>query len=540
MQTLNKKLVEVAKDITLLYAEDNLETRTQYENIFKLLFKEVKSAENGAIALEEYKKKEYDILITDLTMPILDGVHLIEEILKINPEQHVIIMTAHNTDESLRNSIDFQVDGILLKPVLMEKLFHLLYKVSHAIYDSKKENIIVNKENNLNTFLKTDNQALFLVVVDKLDEIVNQFGIEIQNHIYESVQEHLSYFGIEDSNAIKLNKDAISYGIDKTYINKILESLQEFSNRKNSLIVFFNDLKIYITLSYCVMTLSTKDKEYNSESLMNHISCVVEDIKNDESSSLFMKMDIDLEEEKKNNSLNWLGVTLHALEEKTIVPFYQKIVDINTKEIYSYEVFSRIKDGDKYILPKFFIDLSKKAGILEDISKSVFQQGFKKLSTTNYPFHINLDDTELRDSSIEDYLVHLSSLYNITHSNIILDITDYELLNPEGKNVKSLLRLKKLGYKISLKGFASGNINIELISILEPDYIKINQILLQKSILDKKLKTALVFLLEYIKHLNIKSIIVGVEDDEILNEAKSLGFDYAQGFYIQKPSSLLE
>jgi len=538
MQTLNEKLVEVAKDITVLYAEDNLETRTQYENIFKLIFKEVRSAENGALALEEYKTKKYDLVITDLTMPVLDGVRLISEILKIDSEQHVIIMTAHNTDENLRDSIDFQVDGILLKPVLMEKLFHLLYKVSHAIQDNRKGQTLV-KENRLDSFIQDNNQALFLVVVDKLDEIIKQFGIKIQTYIYQAVREHLSYFGIEDSGSIKLNNDAIFCSVDKNYLNNILESLQEFSDRKNSIIVTFNDLKIYITLSYGVVMLDMKDKNYNSEKLINHINCVIEDIKNDENSSFVVKMDVDLEEEKKNTSLNWLGVTLHALENKTIVPFYQQIIDINTNEVKSYEIFSRIKDGDKYILPKFFIDLSKKAGILEDISKSIFKQGFEKLSTTDYSFHINLGDTELRDSSMEDYLVYISSKYNISHNKIILDITDYELLNPEGKNVKSLLRLKELGYKISLKGFASGNINIELISILEPDYIKINQILLQKSILDSNLRNALSFLLEYIKHSKIKSIIVGVEDEEILNEARILGFEYAQGFYIQKPSSLL-
>jgi len=538
MQTLNKKLVEVAKNITVLYAEDNLETRTQYENIFKLIFKEVKSAENGAIALEEYKKGEYDILITDLTMPVLDGVKLISEILKINPEQHVIIMTAHNTDESLRDSIDFQVDGILLKPVLMDKLFHLLYKISHIVYEEKNDDTFMNDER-LGHFIQDNNQALFLVVIDRIDEIIKQFGIEVKQHIIEAVKEHLSYFGIDDESNIKINNDAIFCSVEKDYLNHIMESIQEFSDRKNSIIVTFNDLKIYITLSYGVVMLDVKSNHYSSEQIANHINCIIEDMHEDGNSSTIIKMDVDLAEAKRNSSLNWLGVTLDALKQETIIPFYQPIVDINTKEIRSYEIFSRIKDGDKYILPKFFIDLSEKAGILEDISQSVFKQGFERLSQTPYSFHINLGDTELRDSSMEDYLVYLSSRYKVEHSNVILDITDYELLKPESRNVKALLRLKELGYKIALKGFASGNINIELISILEPDYIKINQILLQKSLADKKMKNALTFLLNYIKHSNIETIIVGVEDEEILNEAKELGFDYAQGFYIEKPSEHL-
>lgn len=380
MQTLNEKLVAIAADITVLYAEDNSETRTQYENIFKLLFKEVKSAENGAIALEEYKSKKYDLVITDLTMPVLDGVRLISEILDINPAQHVIIMTAHNTSENLRDSVDFQVDGILLKPVLMEKLFQLLYKVSHIIYYEKKDKNFMKEEESLSSLVKDDNQALFLVVVDKFDDIVKQFGVETKNYILEAVKEHLSYFGIEENSSIKLNNDAIVCSIDKDCLDRILESLQEFSDRQNSLIVVFNNLKIYITLSYGVVMLDMKNSLYNTDNLINHINSIVEDINKDEGSSLVVKMDVDLEEAKRNSSLSWLGVTLDALKQETIVPFYQPVIDMNTQKTESYEIFSRIKDGDKYILPKFFIDLSKKAGILEDISKSIFKQGFEALS----------------------------------------------------------------------------------------------------------------------------------------------------------------
>ena len=535
MKNINKKLMAVSSNVTVLYAEDNDETRTQYENIFKLLFKEVVTAENGAIALEKYKKKKFDLIITDLTMPVLDGVHLISEILDIHPSQHVIIMTAHNTSENLRNSIDFQVDGILLKPVLMEKLFQLLYKVSHIIHYEKED----KNTSTDSVFMNDNDHALFLVVVDKLDDIIKQFGIKIKNYILEAVREHLSYFGIEENTAINFKNDAIICSVDKEYLNKILESLQDFSDRQNTINVHFNSLKIQITLSYGIVILDSKKKSNDSDTLVEQINCMIKDIANDENSSSVVKMDVDVEEVKRTKALNWLGVTLDALKQETITPFYQPIIDINTKEIISYEIYSRIKDGDKYILPKFFIDLSKKAGILKDISKSVFKQGFEELARTDYSFHINLSNSELKDGSIVDYLVYLSSSFSIEHSRIILDITNYELLDPCGKIVKTLFRLKELGYKISLKGFATGNINIELISMLEPDFIKIHQVLLQKAILDSNLKNSLSFLIQYTKQAKIKSIVVSVEDEKILSEAIELGFDYAQGYFIEKPSSKL-
>ncbi len=537
MPDIHQELRDITKDLTILYVEDEQVTREQYENIFKLLFKEVTSSQDGEEAFEEYKKKKYDIVITDLTMPKKDGVSLISDILELNPSQHTIIMTAHNTSENLRNSIDFQVDGILLKPVVMDKLFQLLYKVSHQIYYEKKELVDKIEDKKLDKLLQNDDQALFLVVVDKFSDILKQFGCETKIAIFKTVQEHLSYFGIEENAVLQFHNDVLICSVKKKYLDRVLKSLQSFSDAHNIIMVDFNNVQIYITLSYGVILLEeSSDNLTKSSNFLQHINSIISEIKSDEHSTFVVKMDVDLEEAKKSDSLSWLGVTLDALKQETIVPFYQSIADIDTLEKNSYEIFSRIKQGNKYILPKFFIDLSKKAGILEDISKIVFKQGFESMSKTSYSFHINLGDSELRDSAMQDYLVYLSSQYRIEHSRVILDITNHESLNPSGKIVKSLLKLKELGYKIALKGFATGSINIELISILKPEYIKVNQILLQKSLVDKNIESMLIFLLEYTKKVGIKSILVGLESEDNLKEARRLGFDYVQGYLIEKPS----
>jgi len=539
MLDVHNKLKGVTSDITVLYAEDEDVIREQYKNIFELLFKEVKAVENGVLALEEYNKKKYDLLITDLTMPMMDGVNLISEILKINPLQHTIIMTAHNTNENLRNSIDFQVDGILLKPVTMDKLFQLLYKVCHLIYFEKNDSVDKDKEKKLHYILQNNDKALFLVVVDRFEEIMKEFGCDTKTFVLNTVKEHLSHFGIEEQSTIVLHNDVIICGLDKRYIDSVLESLQDFSDHHNTLIVMLGKLKIYITLSYGLIMLENNNRLSKANDFLHHTNDIVADIKNDEHSTYVVKMDVSVEEAKKTNSLSWLGQTLDALKQNTIVPFYQPIVDIDTKKVISYAIFSRIKQNDKYILPKFFIDLSKKAGILEEISKTVFKQGFEKLAQTEYLFHINLGDSELKDTAMEDYLIYLSSQFKIDRKRIILDISNYEILNPTGKIVESLLRLKDLGFKIAFKEFGNGNINLELISILKPDYIKINQILLQKSLVDENMKYILTFLLNYIKDTNIKSILVGVENEDILDTARELGFNYIQGYLIGRPSSEL-
>ena len=540
MLDMHQKLNSVAKNISVLYSEDEEDTREQYENIFKLLYKEVKSVENGKEALEEYNKKRYDLVITDLTMPKMSGVDLISEILKINPNQHIIIMTAHNTNENLRNSIEFQVDGILLKPVSMDKLFQLLYKVSHLIDIDKKDIMYSEKDKKLTNLLENNDQALFLVVVDKFNDIVKSFGNDTKKFIIDGVKEHLSNFGVEDDDILQLYNDVVICGINKHYLDNTLEAVQAFSSNHNSLIIRFNNVKIYITLSYGVILVKdSSSSNHISEDFLLHINSIVENIKSDEYSNLVVKMDIDMEEAKKNNALSWLGITLDALKQETIIPFYQPIVDINSMKTLSYEVFARIKQGSKYVLPEFFIDLSAKAGILEEISQSVFKQSFIKLAPTGFYFHLNLTDAEWRNSAMKDYLVFLSNQYKIECSRVILDIMNYESLEASSSMVKSLLKLKEMGFKIALKGFASTNINIELLSILQPEYIKINQVLLQKSLIDPNMKSILSFLLDYTNKVNIKSILVGVESEDVLNEGRKLGFHYAQGYFIKQPSNEL-
>ncbi len=539
MLKIEQKLVNVANNITVLYAEDEKDTREQYASIFKLFYKDVKAVENGALALECYKNKKYDLLITDLTMPIVNGVELIDEIIKINPEQHVIIMTAHNTDENLKNSIDFQVDGILLKPVSVDKLFSMLYKVSHLIDVEKNSIQQSDQSDELTNLIHESDQAFFLVVIDKLHDIIKKFGIDTKKNIMDAVREHMSNFGVEENHIINIYDDVIICGVCKNYLDDILEAVQAFSSHNNNLIIKFDNLKFYITLSYGVVLISGTDVSSKGDNFLAHINSIVDSIKNDENSSLVIKMDVDIEEAKRHSALGWLGVTLDAIKQETIVPFYQPIVDINTLETVSYEVFARIKQGDKYILPELFIDLSKKAGILEELSHSVFKKSFQTLSATNFDFHINLTDVDWKNSSIKEYLVYLSSQYKIDANRVVLNIMNHEILKISSPAIKKLLELKELGYKISLKGFATGNINIELLSVLKPDYIKINQLLLQKSLENQHIQTALSFLLDYIKGVNIKSILVGVEKQEILNEGKRLGFDYVKGYFIREPLNVL-
>ena len=137
--SISDELKKEAKNLTILYVEDEDDTRNQITEILKLFFNNIISARNGEDAFEIFKNENIDLVMTDLTMPKMDGLNLIKKVRSIDYNQHVIVLTAHNSSTNLIETIDLQLDGFLLKPIKMDKMLELLLKVTHVINLEKNE-----------------------------------------------------------------------------------------------------------------------------------------------------------------------------------------------------------------------------------------------------------------------------------------------------------------------------------------------------------------------------------------------------------------
>jgi CheY-like chemotaxis protein len=81
-------------NMTILYVEDDKDTQEVISAILGTIFKEVFTASNGREGIEVYKNSNPDIILTDIGMPIMDGINMSVEIKKINKNQHIIALTA--------------------------------------------------------------------------------------------------------------------------------------------------------------------------------------------------------------------------------------------------------------------------------------------------------------------------------------------------------------------------------------------------------------------------------------------------------------
>ncbi len=115
-------------DIKILYVEDEENIRQMLSKFIARFCKNLHIATNGSEGLELYKKYKPEIIISDIKMPIMNGIEMIKEIKKIDTNQIVIFTTAHNESSYLMESIHMQIDGYIIKPVDLDELGDKLKK----------------------------------------------------------------------------------------------------------------------------------------------------------------------------------------------------------------------------------------------------------------------------------------------------------------------------------------------------------------------------------------------------------------------------
>jgi len=135
-----QKLRKMAHHINILYVEDDKEISEQFETLFRKVFKNIDVARDGVEGLKKYKEDSYDIVITDIEMPNMSGIELIQAIKKINENQLTVVTSAYNDSKYLQELIESGVEKFILKPFDMSKLFNDIAKIVSIIYNEKREN----------------------------------------------------------------------------------------------------------------------------------------------------------------------------------------------------------------------------------------------------------------------------------------------------------------------------------------------------------------------------------------------------------------
>jgi CheY-like chemotaxis protein len=128
-----EKIMSDKLDISLLYVEDEALIRLAVAHMLKRLVRELHIASNGEEGLALFRTIRPDVVITDIRMPIMDGLALVEQIRRIDQECIIIVGTAYSDTEYFLQLIGAGINHYLLKPIREEQCLEALRKSSETI-----------------------------------------------------------------------------------------------------------------------------------------------------------------------------------------------------------------------------------------------------------------------------------------------------------------------------------------------------------------------------------------------------------------------
>jgi len=119
--------IELIKTLKVLYVEDEIALRDITSSSIESIITKLVVADNGKEGLEKFKNEEFDLVITDLSMPVMDGLTMIKEIRKINTTIPIVVTTAFGSqNEEVETLRDIGMNAYVMKPVDVMKLLETI------------------------------------------------------------------------------------------------------------------------------------------------------------------------------------------------------------------------------------------------------------------------------------------------------------------------------------------------------------------------------------------------------------------------------
>ena len=230
-----------------------------------------------------------------------------------------------------------------------------------------------------------------------------------------------------------------------------------------------------------------------------------------------------------------------ALNNNKIFYNLQPQYDMDHK-LRGFEALARMKDDNGALIsPAEFIPVAEKTGLVDRIDLRVFELAaefigkLNKETGNNIMLSINVSVRHLMKNNFIDEIKRVLDSYDISPSNIEIEITESIMIDSAEKALQRIDELKQMGMKVAIDDFGTGYSSLSYLHNFPSDLLKIDKSFIDNMNLNESSRQYVAMIISIGHTLNLKVISEGVESPDQVDTLKDIGCDYIQGFVWGRP-----
>ncbi len=226
-----------------------------------------------------------------------------------------------------------------------------------------------------------------------------------------------------------------------------------------------------------------------------------------------------------------------VIDKNDIYVHFQPIVSVNAKRMMGVEALSRGSFSGITISPYYLFQYAKDLGLTVDLDRLCREKALESFSEVYIAplLFLNFDADVLEGIDPDtDVILCSTDKYNIPHESIVIEINEKHVKD-NNKLIKFVEYYQAKGFMIALDDVGSGHSNLNRISVVKPDIVKIDMALIQGIDKSPLRQEVLKSTINLSKKIGAFTIAEGVETLEEVVTCMLCGIDFFQGFYFSKP-----
>jgi EAL domain-containing protein (putative c-di-GMP-specific phosphodiesterase class I)/DNA-binding response OmpR family regulator len=521
-------------------------------------YKDCDEAENGQIALEMLEKKQYDLVLLDLMMPIMDGFEVLEHMKLNDAFRHlpVIMISAADDLEKIAHGISLGAEDYLPKPFnpvilkarvksALEKRSRSLAQINELTYTDKgtgllNEAYLLQSPEQIGFTAKSESGDVALVEVffEKYAVLTSSLGKESAD-TYLKIQIDRIQSEFQDFGQLY----SISPG-RFVFVIMTFESVDALVSRLQELITL---AKTSIDLNGVAVAEETKvgvsieaDFNLGLVDVLHRANVARLQANQFMPLSLYdgamassvverLKLEADLRKAILNDEL---------------ILYYQPQVHAKTGKVCAAEALVRWLHPERGMISPFhFIPIAEESGMIVELGESVIRKATRQIEVWRgvyegdwaFPISVNVSAQHVAQPELVDYIANLLEQHDLTTSMLKVELTESALVEDESGTRSVLNAMQRTGLKISLDDFGTGFSSLSYLLELPLDQLKIDKMFVDNLVHDERSRSVFKHVVSLAHELNLEVVVEGVEDEEQMKLVNQSNVDFIQGYYFYKP-----